>query len=388
LKKKLILSVFLGLLLGAGGLVYWGQERERSAELYYSGTIEATRANLSFQVNGRVKEVLVDEGHAVQKGQTLAVLGLEEFLARRDQSRANLAQAEKNLHQLETVVELNRNMLPAEVERAEAGVEALEAQLSEARAGYRSQDVERARLAVEETRAAMTEARKDKARYDDLFQRRVVPEKNKDAADLKYETAVAEHERAKEAYHMMREGYRKEDIDLARSRLAEGRAALKLARINLKKIETAEKEVEAARARLDAAKAALDLAEIQISYTELKAPFGGIIVSRNVEPGEVVSPGQEVISIADLSKVDLKVFVGETDIGRIKPGQEVEVKIDTFPNKIYKGRVSFISPEGEFTPKIIQTHKERVKLVYLVKIAIPNPDMELKSGMPADAWFR
>jgi HlyD family secretion protein len=86
--------------------------------------------------------------------------------------------------------------------------------------------------------------------------------------------------------------------------------------------------------------------------------------------------------------VDLKVFVDETEIGKVKPGQPVDVKIDTFPDKIYPGSVSFISPEGEFTPKIIQTRKERVKLVYLVKIKIPNPEFELKSGMPADAWFR
>ena len=78
----------------------------------------------------------------------------------------------------------------------------------------------------------------------------------------------------------------------------------------------------------------------------------------------------------------------EHEIGKVKPGQRVEVKTDTYPQKIYPGQVSFISPEAEFTPKIIQTHKERVKLVYLVKIAILNPNLELKPGMPADAWLR
>ncbi len=388
MKKKVILLIFVGLLLGVGGMVYLGQHRENAEELFFSGIIEATQVNLSFQVSGRVKEVPVDEGFAVKKGELLAVLDREEFLARCHEADANVIQWEKALLQLQTVLELDQNLLPAEVERAEAGVSALEVQLSEARAGYRRQDVERARLAVEEAQAAVVEARKDKARYDALFNRKVVSEKNKDAADLKHEQAVAEHQRALQAYHMMKEGFRKEDIALAQSRLAEGRVLLKLARMNLKKIDTAQKEVEAAGARLEAAKAAADLAKIRLSYTELKAPSDGVIVSRNVEPGEVVSPGQEVISMADLSKVDLKVFVGETQIGRVKPGQEVAVSIDTFPDKHYRGEVSFISPEGEFTPKIIQTHKERVKLVYLVKITIPNPKMELKSGMPADARFR
>jgi HlyD family secretion protein len=101
-----------------------------------------------------------------------------------------------------------------------------------------------------------------------------------------------------------------------------------------------------------------------------------------------VTPNQEVLSIADLTSVDLKLFVAEPEIGRIAPGQPVAVKIDTFPDKTYTGRVAYVSPQAEFTPKIIQTHKERVKLVYLVKVSLANPDFELKSGMPADAWFR
>ncbi|MBU0986049.1 MAG: efflux RND transporter periplasmic adaptor subunit, partial [Proteobacteria bacterium] len=148
------------------------------------------------------------------------------------------------------------------------------------------------------------------------------------------------------------------------------------------------KKISAARAQIQAANAALELAEIQLRHSRLKAPFKGTVTSRNVEPGEVVSPGREVLSLADLSSVDLKIFVSETEIGKVKPGQKVEVKTDTFPDKIYTGHVAYISPEGEFTPKIIQTRKERVKLVYLVKISLLNPELELKSGMPADAWLR
>ncbi len=123
--------------------------------------------------------------------------------------------------------------------------------------------------------------------------------------------------------------------------------------------------MEAASARVKANEAALKLAEIQLSYSILKAPFSGVITGRNVELGEVVSSGREVISMADLSMVDLKIYVDEKSIGRVKHGQDVDVKVDTFPDKIYKGRVAFISPDAEFTPKIIQTHKERVSLFTL-----------------------
>ncbi len=388
LKKRLILIIFLVLLLGVGALVYWGQRKERIAELYYSGTIEATQANLAFQVSGRVKDVFFDEGQAVEKNQLLAVLEKEEFNARRDQARSDLMRSRENLKQLETLLELNRKVLPAEVERVEASAQALQSQLAELEAGYRVQEVDQARYAYEQAQFALEEAHKDKIRFDRLFERRIIAENDKETTDLKYETALKGYESAKKGYELLKEGYRKESIATARSKLAEGRAALKQAKDNLKKIEASEQEVEAGKAQVLSAKATLELAKILLKHTELRAPFNGILVSRNVEPGEVVSPGREVISLADLSQVDLKVFVAETEIGRVKPGQKVEVKIDTFPSKTYAGNVSFISPEGEFTPKIIQTHKERVKLVYLVKIVIPNPNLELKPGMPADAWFK
>ena len=388
MKKRLILIAFLMLLLGVGGLVYWGQRRERLSEVYYSGTIEATQADLAFQVSGRVREVFFDEGQAVVKNQLLAVLDQEEFEARRVQAHSDWVRFQENLKQLETLLELNRKILPAEVERVEASVKALRSQLAELESGYRVQEVEQARYAYEQAQFALEEARRDKTRYDRLFERRIISENDKETTDLKYETAFKEYERAQKAYELRKEGYRKESIETARSKLAEGQAALKQARENLKKIEAIESEVKAAKAQVWSAKSAFELAEIQLKYTELTAPFKGILVSRNVEPGEVVSPGQEVLSLSDLSQVDLKIFVAETEIGKVRPSQAAEVKIDTFPSKTYLGMVSFISPEGEFTPKIIQTHKERVKLVYLVKIKIPNPNLELKPGMPADAWLK
>lgn len=388
MKRKLIAIVFIVLLVGVGGLVYRGQHQEQTAELYYSGVIEATEANIAFQVAGRVQEVLVDEGRAVKAGDLLAVLFRDEFEARRNQARANLEQRQKNLSQLEAVLEVNRKVLPAEVERAEASEKALAAQLAQAESGYRPQELRSAQLAVDEARATLDDARRNKERFDELFSKKVVAQRDRDAAQLRYETALKEYGRARQHLAMLQEGYRREDIETARARLKEAQAAVKLARSNLKKIDVTEREVDAARAAVEAAQAALDLAKIQLGYTELRAPFDGVIISRNIEPGEVVTPGQEVISISDLSEVDLKVFVPETEIGKVKPGQSATVKVDTFPNKTYQGWVSFISPEGEFTPKIIQTHKERVKLVFLVKITIPNPKLELKTGMPADAWFR
>jgi len=387
-KKRIVIVIFFLLLLGVGILVYLGQRKVQLKELYYSGTIEARRAELAFQVSGRVVDILVDEGQFVNEGQILAVLDQSEYQAMYEQAKANLESVVKTLQGAEMVLDLYRETLPNEVARAEATVNVLLSQLKELEAGSREQEIERARLAYLTAKDIMEEAKKDKQRYETLFQKKLVSEKQWDAVKLKYETALKEFEAAKETLGLLREGIRRETIETARARVAEGRAIVNQAKGNLKRIDAAEREVETAEAQVKAARSALKLAEIQLKYTQLMAPFEGIITSRNVELGEVVLPGREVLSLSDLTSVELKIFVDETEIGKVKPGQRVEARIDTFPNKVYVGKVSFISPEGEFTPKMIQTHKERVKLVYLVKVSIPNPKLELKSGMPADAWLR
>jgi HlyD family secretion protein len=335
LKKGIILVIFLILLVGAGTLVYFGQRDAGKKNTYYSGTIEATSSELSFQVSGRITSVSVDEGASVQKNQSLAELDRSEYLVRREQARANLEAAEQNIGKLESILEMLSKTLPAEIARAEAGLESAQ--------------------------AVALEAKKNKERFDNLSAEKVVSKSEWETVTLHYETAKA--------------------------RFSEAKAVLLLARSNETKIDTTRKEIEAAEAQLMSFKAALDFAEIQLGYTRLLAPFQGVVTSRSIEPGEVVTPGREVLTLSDLSAVELKIYVGETEIGKVKLGQPCDVKIDTFPDRSYKGKVSFISPEGEFTPKIIQTRKERVKLVYLVKISISNPDLELKSGMPADAWL-
>ena len=369
-------------------LVYFGQRSARLKELYYSGTLEATQAELSFQVSGKVTDLPVDEGQSVEKAQILAVLDRSEYQARFDQAKANLDAAKADLARLELSLEIYKKVLPADVERAEAGVNALKAQLDQMEAGYRVQDVEKAGLSLSSLQSSMETARRDKERYDKLFSENIISEMEHDSANLRYETALKAYESARANVDQLREGYREEDVRAAKAKLVEGEAILKQAKSNLAKIDMTQKEVEAARAKVQAAEASFKLAETQLGYMELKAPFKGIITSRNVELGEVVSLGQEVFSLADLSSIELKIFVDETEIGKVKPGQEADVTVDTFPEKVFKGKVSFISPEGEFTPKIIQTHKERVKLVYLVKVLIPNNNLDLKPGMPADATLR
>jgi HlyD family secretion protein len=146
--------------------------------------------------------------------------------------------------------------------------------------------------------------------------------------------------------------------------------------------------IAAAAAAVKNAQETLRLAKITLGYTVLSAPFSGVIVVRQTELGEVMQPGTPVVTLADLDHVWLRGYVSETDLGKIRWGQGATVTTDTYPGKKYPGRISFISSSAEFTPKSVETHQERVTLVYRIKIDVDNPNHELKPGMPADALIK
>jgi len=167
------------------------------------------------------------------------------------------------------------------------------------------------------------------------------------------------------------------------------RAALKKANAGIERDEAleraAERQIELAKANILNAEEVLKLARIVLDYTVLAAPFDGVITVRQAELGEIMVPGTPVLTLADLDHIWLRAYINETDIGKIRLDQTATVKTDTYPGKSYKGRVSFISSAAEFTPKSVETHAERVTLVYRIKIDIDNPTHELVPGMPADA---
>jgi HlyD family secretion protein len=132
-------------------------------------------------------------------------------------------------------------------------------------------------------------------------------------------------------------------------------------------------------------KAALELIRAQLENAVIRSPIKGVVLEKNTNPGEVVFPGTALLTLADLSNVWLKIFVTETQLGWVKLGQKAKVRVDSYPEKAFWGKVVHISDKAEFTPKDIQTKEERVKLVFGVKINLENPERELKPGMPADA---
>ncbi len=133
------------------------------------------------------------------------------------------------------------------------------------------------------------------------------------------------------------------------------------------------------------AKAANEQINAAISNAVIASPIDGVVLEKNLEIGEIAFPGTPVLTVADIKDTWIKIYINEKQLKRVKLGQKAEISIDAAPGKKYMGKVVSISNKAEFTPKTIQTKDERVKLMFAVKIAVPNPNQDLKPGMPADA---
>ena len=228
-----------------------------------------------------------------------------------------------------------------------------QARLSKLLAGSRPEELRQAEANLNQAKFDLENKEVQYKRMKELYEKGVISKDTFDSSETRYKVAQAALQVATESYQLVKEGPRKEDIEDARSQVAQ-------------------------------AQASLTLAETQLSYTVLACPISGIVLVKSSEIGEVVNPGTSVLTLADIHNVWLKAYIPETDLGNVKWGQEVIVTTDLRSKKEYQGKISFISSEAEFTPKQIQTEKERVTLVYRIKIDIPNPDRELKPGMPAD----
>lgn len=369
--------LFILLVLAAAGFgvrqYFYGSDRAEKEVIRISGNIEVVDADISFKIGGWVEERLVDEGEMVEKGQVIARLENRDLKQEVAIRKAEVNEAKANL------AELLAGSRPEEIREARAKLEKAQSDLDELLAGSRPEEVAAARAEVEQAQARMQNLKVEMERYKRLFEKGVAAEEKYDQARTDYDMALAQLRRVKESLQLAVEGPRKEDIDQARSALKEAKHRYQL----VKKGPRSEK-IDQSRAQLAKAEAVLQLAETKLGYTEVVSPLTGVVLSKNIEPGEFVSPGTPVVTVADLLHVWVRGYLNETDLGRVKLGMPGRVMTDTFPGKVYDGTLSFIASESEFTPKNVQTEKERVKLVYRVKVDVHNPHMELKPGMPVD----
>jgi HlyD family secretion protein len=325
MKKKTILLILLVAAVVGAATYYFvsrNESRQHETTLKLSGNIEAHESVVGFKVQGRLVELPIEEGQLLKAGDLIANLDQSDYRQ--------------------------------QVSIDEAMVNNREAELKLALSGNRIQEKKSAEQAVIDAQAALELNKVDFQRYQALYEKDEVAGQIRDTAASHLKRAQATHERARQNYAMVMEGVRKEQIA-----------------INQASVHTARQS--------------LALAKIRLGYTSLLAPTSGVALVRHAEVGEVMAPGTPVVTIADLDHLWMRGYISETDLAKVKLGQSATVKCDTYPGKLYPGRVSFISSQAEFTPKSVETYKERVTLVYRIKIDLDNPNHELKPGMPTDA---
>jgi HlyD family secretion protein len=337
MKKRLRIIVPVALAALAVGIgVLFVRKPPDATTLRLSGNIDVTQVDLAFKIAGRVSQRLVDEGDRVMAGQLLAVL-------------------EDTDQQLQ-------------LKRAAADAAFAAAVLAEREAGSRLQEIAEAEADLKRAKAEQQTAESQLKLTQTEFRR--------------YEAVFKEGGISRHSFDTYRTG-----LDAARQAAAAARSQRKAAeqRLSLRHEGPREEAIAQARAKKAAALAALATARQQLADTTLVAPFDGVVLSTSAEPGSYRNPGATVLTAGDIRNVWLRVFVSETDLGRIRLGQTATVSVDAYPQRTWQGVVSFISSAAEFTPRSVQTFTERTNLVYRLKIQLDNPDGTLKPGMPADA---
>lgn len=286
-----------------------------------AGTIESKEITISSKVVGEIQRIRFDEGNKVSKGDTLVIIDNESFSI-----QLKLAEANRIISEL---------------------------QLELLRKGARSEDIVQAEDLLKQAETNFRQSETDKNRMQELYDSKSISKKQLEDFIVKYEVTRAQFNSAKENLTKMRSLARPEEIKQAEAKYKQALANEELIRKN-----------------------------IRDSY--VVSPIDGYIVKKYIEEGENVSTMSSLLKISDLSVVELMIYVSEEELGKVKLGQKAKISVDAFPDKTFDGAVTFISPEAEFTPKNIQTKDERTKLVFGVKIKVPNPNFELKTGMPAD----
>ncbi len=385
MKKILLIVIVLAGLGVAGTLAYRSMHPEETGRILVSGNIELTQVDIAFKTAGRLIERTVNEGDAVQKGMVIARLDREQLLRQRDTAEAALQTAEAQLAESESALKWQRETMQADLQLKAADLSAAQSQLLQLKNGARPQERQQATAAVAAAQAQYDQAKKDWDRAQSLYKNDDISTSQYDQFRTRFESSEASLKQVKEQAALVEAGPRSELIEGATAQVERARAGVRMGQANSIETRRREQDLGARHGDIERAKAQIALIDSQLADTIAVSPINGIVLVKAADPGEILAPGASVVTVGDIEHPWLRAYIREQDLGRVKLGAHAKVTTDSFPGKIYDGRVSFISSEAEFTPKQIQTAEERVKLVYRIKIDVDNPRHELKSNMPADA---
>lgn len=406
-----------------------GLTEGNSGDLKASGLVAAREYKVASELGGRVSEIFAVEGSSVKAGDVLFRLDDSLLQAQSNQAQAAVQTAEAALANAQAQYNLiytaalaqeqqlrnNAWSAPEDSSEFEQPVwyferdELLAAAQTEVDAARTALETEKSNLEKTLSNAANGEfiaAEKRLANAqaafliaEDVLDQAKAAKDNEDLenfAQIQYDAAKAELDSAQSDYDRLLSSQAAADVLEARARVrvAQARYDRALDRLNALRTGSQSLQVMAAQAAVQTAEAALEQAKraqetlsIQLAKVEVTAPADGVVTTLNLEIGEIVSPGGVVLTIGQLEEVKLTVYVPETEYGRISLGHTVTITTDSFPGETFTGTVTRIADKAEFTPRNVQTEEGRRSTVYAIELTVPNPDLKLKPGMPADVTF-
>jgi len=395
------------------GLISGQAEPVKEDVLIASGSVEGDAVSIVSESGGRIVDIYADDADEVEAGQALVRLDDSLLQAQMAQADAAVQAAEAQL------ASVRAGTHPAEILAAQAalrqaiaernavrtgweGLQAvldnpqqIEARLVEARTG-----AELAAVQIEQAEAelALAEVERDQYRAQGSLEEKklyAIYDYRVKAAQAALDAAKADRAGARRTIAEL-EALREDPLSLvsqvhsaeAQFRVAAAGVGAAAAKLEELKAQARPEEVAVAEAQVARARAASSALQVQIDKMELISPVDGVVTSRSVQPGEAALAGVALLTVANLDEVTLTIYVPEDQLNRVYLDQDVEVRVDTYPDRVFAGTVSHISQQAEFTPRNVQTQEDRVNMVFAVKVRLPNPDHLLKPGMPADATIR
>jgi multidrug resistance efflux pump len=370
MRRNVVVGAVASLLVLAGVLVYYFTHR--TTALVYSGTVETREIQVGSKVGGRVIEVAVEEGQTVKAGALLVRFEVDELKSQRAQAQAEVEQARADLSKLE------RGYRPEEIAQAEATAREQRAMYEAAKSGPRVQELHQAQADYDAAAADAANAEATYRRMQMLIRGETISKQQYDDALAKRDATAQKAESARQHLKMLQEGTRKEDLQAAEQRYLQAQAAADMTRRGYRK-----EDIAAARGRLAQAEARVKELDARLREAKLDAPADGVIETVSVRAGDLVPAGRIVLTMLEPSQLWVRIYIPETELGRVKVGQTATVEVDSFRGKEFAGRVGQIGSQAEFLPRNVQTRDDRQHQVFGAKVYVDNADGVLKSGMSA-----
>lgn len=366
--RRNLLIVGALLALGYGGYRVYLERKPYE----WSGTVEARTISVGSRVGGRIKEVLVREGDAVQAGQVLLTLEPGDYPAQLQQAKAQLAQFQANLDKLK------QGARPEELAEARARALTAKAALAQAVQGSRPEEVAaaEARLAVQTV--AVEKAKLNADRVHALDQTGATARVDVDNADMELKGAIALRDALQHQLDQLKNGSRRTEVAQAQAREMEQSASAKLVAAG-----TRIEDLKSAQAQVDGAQGRVDQIQVMIDELNVKAPLPARVETLDLRPGDILAPSATAAVLLEEKQLFVRIYVPETLLGHLKVGQSVPITVDSFPDQRFQGVVEHINGVGEYSPRNLQTADERADQVFATRVGLRSGFDQLRAGMAA-----